>query len=334
MRRLPVYVMVDVSETMAGPALEALQGGLSTMMAALRRDPMVIETGAVSIIAFGADAEVLVPLSDVTSVQIPELHISSGTSLGKAFRKLLRQMDAEVQKTTPEHRGDYSPIVFLITDGMPTDAWEGAYAAFRKVHPHVVIHAVGCGDDIDFSVLGKVTENVYVMKDMDIDAFGELFKCVSASIGRSVGASVEGVSTRFELVEFAGDLIRRPVHDEFIPQVRQRQAMIPVSCSKYKKPYLLRYRLNESTDTYDCIAAHKINAPLSGEGAKDTQIEASSLNGQVPCPYCGNEALVHCGVCGAASCLPSGAEHMVCPICGNSGVVTYSADFTFDRSRG
>ena len=92
MRRLPVYAMVDVSETMAGPALEALQGGLSTMMAALRRDPMVIETGAVSIIAFGADAEVLVPLSDVTSVQIPELHISSGTSLGKAFRKLLRQI--------------------------------------------------------------------------------------------------------------------------------------------------------------------------------------------------------------------------------------------------
>jgi uncharacterized protein YegL len=52
MRRLPVYLLVDTSESMVGTAIESVQSGLGVMMRALRKSPYALEMGAVSIITF------------------------------------------------------------------------------------------------------------------------------------------------------------------------------------------------------------------------------------------------------------------------------------------
>lgn len=40
MRRLPVYLLVDTSESMVGTAIESVQSGLGVMMRALPKAPM------------------------------------------------------------------------------------------------------------------------------------------------------------------------------------------------------------------------------------------------------------------------------------------------------
>jgi uncharacterized protein YegL len=49
MRRLPIFFLLDVSESMAGPHLVRLEAGIGKIFAALRTDPHAIETGSVDL---------------------------------------------------------------------------------------------------------------------------------------------------------------------------------------------------------------------------------------------------------------------------------------------
>lgn len=37
---------------------------------------------------------------------------------------LAQSIDREVGKSTAEMKGDWKPLVFIMTDGMPTDSWQ------------------------------------------------------------------------------------------------------------------------------------------------------------------------------------------------------------------
>lgn len=332
MRRLPIFVCVDVSESMAGESLKAVQGGLETMLLALKKDPMVIEIGAISVISFGARAKVEVPLSSILDVQLPQLRLSSGTSLGAAIDLLSSEIASKVTKTTAEMRGDYKPIIFIITDGQPTDDWESSLRRFQGKNRSLSLHAIGCGDDIDFSMLKKITPNCYALRDMNADSFAKLFKCVSASIQCATNSIATGGEKREDLTEWSGGALEKPNSEDCAPRHGTKQVMLSVTCSRTSKQYLLRYHLNDN-EQYVCVAAHPLIEPLDGGSVKAGQIHASRLSNPHSCPYCGNQALVHCQ-CGELSCISPGASEMRCPSCGECGTISYDSNFSVDRSKG
>lgn len=65
MRRLPIYFLVDVSESMIGTPIEEVQNGMRTIIQNLRVDPYALETVFVSILAFAGKATVLSPLTEL-----------------------------------------------------------------------------------------------------------------------------------------------------------------------------------------------------------------------------------------------------------------------------
>src|SRR5262249_60236636 len=83
----------------------------------------------------------------------------TGTSLGAALKLLVKCLQREVVKSTPTQKGDYKPLVFMLTDGQPTDDWEPAAEAIRRANnPKIAnIYAIGCGPDVDPAVLRQVT---------------------------------------------------------------------------------------------------------------------------------------------------------------------------------
>jgi uncharacterized protein YegL len=80
-----------------------------------------------------------------------------------------------------EQKGDWKPLIFLLTDGNPTDRWQSAADELKNRRPGNVI-AVACGESMDTNVLKSITETVLVMKDMSPNAFSQFFKWVSSSI--------------------------------------------------------------------------------------------------------------------------------------------------------
>lgn len=67
MRRLPIFLVIDVSESMAGDHLRHMQEGISRLLTTLRSDPYALETVYLSVIAFAGVARTLAPLVELFS---------------------------------------------------------------------------------------------------------------------------------------------------------------------------------------------------------------------------------------------------------------------------
>ena len=98
MRRLPVYLLLDTSGSMKGEPIEAVRCGIQTLISTLRRDPQALETVFISIITFDREVKVVLPLTSLESLQIPEIEMpdSGPTMLGAALGVLCQQVDKEV----------------------------------------------------------------------------------------------------------------------------------------------------------------------------------------------------------------------------------------------
>ena len=127
MRRLPVYFLIDVSESMIGEPIEQIEVGIGTIIKELKTDPFALETVWISIIGFAGKSKVITPLQDIISFYPPKIPIGSGTSLSKGLDTLMNTIDKEVTKTTLECKGDWKPLIFLLTDGVPTDDTSNAF---------------------------------------------------------------------------------------------------------------------------------------------------------------------------------------------------------------
>ena len=132
MRRLPIYFLIDISESMVGEPIQQVEEGLATIIQALKTDPHALETVFVSILVFAGQPKTLVPLQEIVSFYPPKFPIGSGTSLSKGLGHLMHELRTNIVKTTYEIKGDWKPIVFLFTDGVPTDDSKVAINEWKK----------------------------------------------------------------------------------------------------------------------------------------------------------------------------------------------------------
>lgn len=191
-RRLPIYLVLDCSGSMRGQPIEAVKHGISQLLADLRSDPQALETVWLSVITFDSDAQQLEPLTEIHEFREPPLKAGGSTALGKALKLLADCFEREVRKTTAEQKGDWRPLVFLMTDGRPADAWKRAADDLKTRHANII--ACGAGAATHEANLKRITDIVVRLDDLAPGTIAQFFKWVSASIAtasRSVGTSGE-----------------------------------------------------------------------------------------------------------------------------------------------
>lgn len=180
-RRLPVYLLLDTSGSMYGEPIEAVKNGVQVLVSSLRTDPYALETAHLSIITFDSSAKQLVPLTELSAFQQPNITANGCTALGEALTLLATRSDSEVTKTTTEIKGDWKPLVFIMTDGEPTDDWQKGLAEFKKRKFGMVV-ACAAGQGANTSILKQITECVVQLDTADSATIKSFFKWVSASV--------------------------------------------------------------------------------------------------------------------------------------------------------
>lgn len=350
MRRLPIYFLIDVSESMVGEPIQQVEDGMAMIIKELKSDPRAIETVWVSVIAFAGQPKTLVNLEEIISFYPPKFPIGSGTSLSKALGHLMYELSKNTVKTTAETKGDWKPIVFLFTDGVPTDDSKVAIAEWKNKwarSTHLV--AISFGNDADVGVLKELTEDILLFKNADSSSYKKFFKWVTDSIKTS-SESIESKNSGFELAQIDNntlskiDLSKNPkpagfVDDNFV--------VLSAKCQTTKRPYLMKYRkvlsvsdipgMNLSTRSYGLIGAYQVDNSyyeLSDENTVQSSINTQELMGSPTCPCCGNQYAFASCHCGKLHCINT-EKINTCPWCGSQGEYGFgSGGFDVNRTQG
>lgn len=198
-RRLPIYLLLDTSGSMAGAPIQAVDQGVRLLHNELMNDPSAIETVYISVITFDSQARMVMPLTELVQFVPPTLTAAGTTSLGAALRLLNDALNRDIRANTPQQKGDYKPLVFLMTDGDPTDRWEREADALKQRTQQKIasIIALGCGGSVNVKTLQRITNVVLKMETITPDQITQYFKWVSQSISTvsvsaQAAASVQG----------------------------------------------------------------------------------------------------------------------------------------------
>jgi uncharacterized protein YegL len=132
-RRLPVYFLVDTSGSMQGDPINQVASQLGVVIDGLRANPQALETAHLCLITFGSSAKVEVPLTSLETFNIPtHLDASGSTAMGEALQLICRTRASDLNRKTASSSGDWRPMVFLMTDGIPTDDFDAGLAEFKR----------------------------------------------------------------------------------------------------------------------------------------------------------------------------------------------------------
>ncbi|MBR4840313.1 MAG: VWA domain-containing protein [Paludibacteraceae bacterium] len=194
MRRLPVYLLIDTSGSMKGEPIESVKVGLEAMLASLRQDPYALETVWLSIITYDREVKQLMPLTQIGEFQLPNIVTpdSGPTHTGAALELLCSVVDKEVRLSSTQQKGDWMPLLFLMTDGKPSDIqlYNSMIPEVKKRHFASIV-ACAAGMHAQTDPLKLLTNQVFSLDTADSTTFKQFFKWVSDSIGignKSIGA--------------------------------------------------------------------------------------------------------------------------------------------------
>ena len=152
-RRLPVYLLLDCSGSMSGEPIEAVKQGIKALLTELKGDPQALETACLSVITFNSTARQISPLTELMLFKEPELTAGGATALGGALHVLADCIRTEVRTSTATQKGDWKPLVFLLTDGAPTDNLDEGIEALKSVSTgNIIACAAGANANTVISI--------------------------------------------------------------------------------------------------------------------------------------------------------------------------------------
>lgn len=184
-KRLPVILLLDVSESMSGEKTNTLYDSVIEMVDSFVAASVKETIIEVSIITFGSSVELHTPYTSVVDLQkagISKFHAGGTTPMGTALRMAKDMIDDK--DTTPSNI--YRPAVILVSDGQPNDSWEKPLDNFIKNGRSAKCQrfAIAIGGDADQIVLEKFTgvkDNVFFAEEAPdvIDCFQKFTMSVS-----------------------------------------------------------------------------------------------------------------------------------------------------------
>lgn len=157
--RTPLLPLTDISSSMTGEPLAALNEALPVLRNEVLADNWAAKSVDIGLLTFGGRAELLLDLVPIQEFQPPPLTARGGTPMGAAILLALETLERYRQQCNARGVHLQIPLTVLFSDGAPTDPMEEATARLVEEQREGRVHffAVGVGPAADFEVLKRLS---------------------------------------------------------------------------------------------------------------------------------------------------------------------------------
>jgi uncharacterized protein YegL len=197
MQILPFYLLCDESGSMTGPPIDAINAALPDLHQEISTNPTVADKTRFALIGFSDEATVLQPLVDLSELDsLPALASGGITSYEHAFRTLKKSIEADVTDLKAQGHEVYRPVVFFLSDGVPTDAdadWKRALDELVTSHYRPSIIAFGIGEADPATISQVANFRAFMQQDSSVSPAAALRE-FAASLTRSIVRSASSMS--------------------------------------------------------------------------------------------------------------------------------------------
>ena len=184
--RCPCVLVVDVSSSMYGKPIDALNEGLARFTEELNNDPLASLRVEVAIITFGSTAEVAQDFVTADQFEAPTLVANGVTMMSAGINLALNKIEERKRMYRDNGIDYYRPWLFLMTDGAPTEEQEVVNAASENLkraesEKRVAAFSVGV-EGADMDALTEISpRRPLMLKGLD---FSSMFVWLSQSMSR------------------------------------------------------------------------------------------------------------------------------------------------------
>jgi uncharacterized protein YegL len=184
-RRCACVLLLDTSDSMNSGSpdkpIDALNVGLCTFEAALKDDTIITKRVEIAIVSFNSQVTVSSEFLEAGDFSAPTLLASGTTAMGAGIHKALDMIEARKDLYKVKEIDYFRPLLFMISDGMPTDDIDSAMSRIhdQESRKKILFQAIGV-EGADMDLLAMLSEQKPLkLKGL---AFNSLFQWLSNSI--------------------------------------------------------------------------------------------------------------------------------------------------------
>lgn len=182
--RIACVILADVSGSMSGAPIQALEAGFRAFIDEVQSDPLARKRAEIAVVTFGSTARVLVPFQEARDLQPATFSIDGSTNMAAGIQLALDELEARKAQYRSEDLEYFRPWLWVMTDGVPDQT--GFDEAIRRLNSaesskKVTVFPIGVGEGVDWQTLGRVSAERQAIK-LDGLKFSEMFKWLSHSL--------------------------------------------------------------------------------------------------------------------------------------------------------
>ncbi|WP_236734224.1 vWA domain-containing protein [Mycolicibacter kumamotonensis] len=182
--RVACVVLADVSGSMDGEPIAALERGFAAFTEYLHNEALASKRVEVAVVTFGTVATVLVPMQEARALQPVQFTAGGTTNLAAGINLALDIIEDRKHAYKVAGLQYYRPWILVLTDGKPNlDGFDAAVARLNAAETArgVTVFAVGAGPRVNYQQLGRLSLQ-RSPAPLDGLKYEELFEWLSASL--------------------------------------------------------------------------------------------------------------------------------------------------------
>ena len=184
--RCPCMLVLDVSSSMEGVKIANLNEGVRRFLTDVRENEFAVHSVELGVITFGSTVTTATEFGSPSEVEWEDLEARGRTPMGEAVDKAIRALDKRKQEYAENGVSYYQPWLVLMTDGRPTDNYQGKAAKLRSLanDKKITVFGVGIGENCNMNVLSEFCPENRPPARLDGLKFKEFFEWLSQSMSR------------------------------------------------------------------------------------------------------------------------------------------------------